>query len=377
MNKSAVIISCFNWYDMRLVYIYDFFSECGYDVKIITSDFDHQSKKTIIKKNNLCEYIETIQYKKNLSVRRILSHYEFARKVYTKLKKYKPDVVYALVPPNSVGKICYKYKEEFGGILIADIIDMWPESTPTRNVFLRMIYDKWAKYRDDMIKKSDFVFTECELYKKKMRSIIDPMKSKTLYLCKEQNNIITNKLYINKASKDREINLCYLGSINNIIDMEAICNIVLALTSKFKVIVNIIGDGEKKIEFITRLQECKCLIEDYGVVYDDKKKREIMSKCEFAFNLMKSYVTVGLTTKSVEYLCYGIPIINNLKGDTWDIVEKYNIGINYEGNVDDIINYVDYVDYDTVKKNVYKCFNENFSITAFKNTLKENLLKLL
>ena len=44
---------------------------------------------------------------------------------------------------------------------------------------------------------------------------------------------------------------------------------------------------------------------------------------------MKDSVKVGLTIKSIDYFSYGIPIINNIKGDTWKIVEDKNVGINF------------------------------------------------
>ena len=44
---------------------------------------------------------------------------------------------------------------------------------------------------------------------------------------------------------------------------------------------------------------------------------------------MKKSVCVGLTMKSIDYFEFGLPIINNIKGDTWNAVEEYGIGINY------------------------------------------------
>jgi hypothetical protein len=32
--------------------------------------------------------------------------------------------------------------------------------------------------------------------------------------------------------------------------------------------------------------------------------------------------------KSVDYFCYGLPIINNIPGDTWTLVEQYDAGVN-------------------------------------------------
>ena len=48
---------------------------------------------------------------------------------------------------------------------------------------------------------------------------------------------------------------------------------------------------------------------------------------------MKDSVFVGLTMKSMDYFEYALPIINNIKGDTWDFVDQYNIGLNYSSDM--------------------------------------------
>ena len=32
--------------------------------------------------------------------------------------------------------------------------------------------------------------------------------------------------------------------------------------------------------------------------------------------------------KSVDYFCYGLPLINNIPGDTWELVNRCGIGVN-------------------------------------------------
>ncbi len=44
--------------------------------------------------------------------------------------------------------------------------------------------------------------------------------------------------------------------------------------------------------------------------------------------MMKDEVSVGLTIKSIDYLSYGLPLINNIKGDTTKLVQDEKIGQN-------------------------------------------------
>ena len=45
---------------------------------------------------------------------------------------------------------------------------------------------------------------------------------------------------------------------------------------------------------------------------------------------MKSSVRVGLTMKSIDYLSYGIPILNTIPDDTWELVDREKIGVNVD-----------------------------------------------
>lgn len=58
-----------------------------------------------------------------------------------------------------------------------------------------------------------------------------------------------------------------------------------------------------------------------------------MRRCHYGLNIMKEDVRVGLTMKSVEYFAAGLPLINNIKGDTWDFVEMEEVGVNFKPEI--------------------------------------------
>lgn len=41
---KAILISCFDWYEKRLKPIREILEQKNFDVKILTSDFDHSAK---------------------------------------------------------------------------------------------------------------------------------------------------------------------------------------------------------------------------------------------------------------------------------------------------------------------------------------------
>ena len=53
---------------------------------------------------------------------------------------------------------------------------------------------------------------------------------------------------------------------------------------------------------------------------------------------MKTTVNVGMTMKSLDYFSFGIPIINNIRGDISKLVQDENIGFNIEeSNIKEVV----------------------------------------
>lgn len=368
--KKAFIISCFDWYDKRVKPIYNILNRT-YDVHIYLSDFDHINKKKCVIPREACNYVETKIYKKNLSFKRIISHMDFSKKIYRQMMKYKPDLVYALVPPNSVANSCRKYKEKRKNVvLILDIIDMWPESMPVDFLQKTFFYRKWAGMRNKALMISDYVFTECKVYTECLESYLKK-NFETLYLyknfTKEELLYRNTKLQQFKTDDDNSICLGYLGSINYIVDIEEIKNIVRELKKKYKVKFRIIGDGERRDEFLRALSEEQVEIEYYGKIFDEKEKINILINCDYGINMMIDKVKVGLTTKSIDYFSYGLPIINNIKGDTWNMVKENFLGV----NVGDNIEFSKCKDSD--RKRICKFYDENFTESIFTQKIEKAL----
>lgn len=367
-NKKAVIVSCFDWYEKRLRPIKEVLEEKGYTVIVFTSDYDHIKKKKINKKTQDCIYIPVKAYKKNVSIDRLLSHYLFAKEVTKKLYSICPDLIYALVPPNSVADVCGKYKRKQPDVkLFFDIIDMWPESMPGEKYHSMLPFKYWQKLRDKSLNVADHIFTECSLYQEKLEPAVQD-KCSTLFLFKEEKSTFekANNLNIKENIAEKpSLKLCYLGSINHIIDIDGICRVVKGLTDSHDVEIRIIGKGESKNKFLDKLYKTGAKIKYYGTIFDEREKRHILMECDYAFNMMLETVCVGLSVKSIDYLSYGLPLINNLKGDTWKIIEKETIGINIMNN--ECIDALPTINH----AHVYEIFNKYFSKNAFRKTIKK------
>lgn len=365
--ETCVLVNCFaSSNEMRVEPIREYFDKHGYQTIYIASDF-HHTKKEFVKLSNNIIPVHTKPYKKNLSVSRMYSHYAFSNAIYEKLCEYKPTVIYIKFPPNSLVKMAYKYRKANECKLILDVFDLWPESLPVSCKIKNIISPAtalWASFRNKYLRYSDLVFTECDMYKDVLKDYL-PNEVHTLYLTK---NDIS---YVEPDPKiDSELTICYLGGINNLIDIDMIGKIICQLTKNRKVTLEIIGDGIKRDELIMTAKESGARVNFHGVIYDEQDKYLIMSKCDYGLNLMKKTVKVALTIKSIEYFRAGIAIINNVPYDTWNIIERYNAGINIVTQVNKDFSSSDIIQ---MKRNARKVYEVLFSRDSFERVLEKTL----
>lgn len=364
---KVVIVNAFDTYEERVELVHEFFRIQGHDVTIIQSDFRHIKKTHRKDLKEDFNFIRSIPYYKNLSIVRAYSHYKYARDALKIVEDTMPDLLYVLIPPNSLAKFASEYKQKYKEVkLIFDIIDLWPESMPISKGKSLFPFSMWKTMRDKSFKNVDLVITECDLYQTVLEKPLKDIKTETVYLAKKEIDVVSNP----QLSED-EIHLAYLGSINNIIDIPRIKEIIEVINAFKPVTLHIIGDGENKQGLIDSAQAAGAIVEYHGKVYDPQQKQDIFDKCHFGLNIMKESVCVGLTMKSIDYFQHGLPIINNIPADTTDILEKYGAGLNIN-NMDKFRDSISYILEDTsIKKRIEASivFENLFSQNAFLSKL--------
>ena len=374
-SKRAYLISCSDHYDHRLHVADTCLRSLGYETTYITSNFDHTAKTVFACKVPGCVQLPARPYRKNLSADRILSHMEFARDVFRYLEKQEqqPDVLVVLLPPNFLAHYAVQYKKRHPHVkLIFEIFDLWPETFPGGRIkkLLAPIFGVWAAIRDRNLGKADYVVTECEMFRKKLGLTNG---SCAIWLCAEA---LTLEKSQPKLREDA-LELCYLGAINNVISIPDICGLLKELTPHRKVVLHIIGKGERQQEFIDEATAAGAEVVFHGAVYDEAKKLEIMNQCHFGLNIMKDSVCVGLTMKSVDYFRFGLPIINNIPGDTKDLVRERGIGVQLEEGCAEKILTLSNEDCMAMRQNadiLFRAAFEKSMVLGQYSTIMENIL---
>ena len=368
-KQKAYMISCSDHYHHRFHVVDAWLQKKGYDTTYITSDFDHTAKKTFVCSVPNCVQLPAIPYSRNLSFERILSHRNFSRDVFRYPEKMpdEPNVLFVQLPPNFLGYYAKKYKKRHPKVkLFFEIFDMWPETFPFKKMkrLLAPVFAVWAWIRNSSLDAADFVVTECELFREKLKL---QENGAAVYLCAESMELEPVSL------PEDELSICYLGAINNVIDIPRICGLLAQLTKSRKVKIHIIGKGEREQEFVSYAKDTGAEVVFHGAVYDEREKQKIMSTCHFGLNVMKDSVCVGLTMKSVDYFRNGLPIINSVPGDSRKLVMERKIGVQLEENCASQILSLREEDYLTMRKNVRELFAEQFDKRVVENRYGELL----
>lgn len=367
---KVVVINCFDIFEQRAAVVAENFIRLGHDVTVIESDFSHTYKQTAEIKNDHV-LIKTRPYTRNLSVARLLSHHYFSRDTFKQVEQLQPELVYALIPPNSLAKAAHAYKKKHSEVkLILDILDLWPETLPVGSIKQMFPFTLWRNIRDLHVNNADMVITECNLYQEILANVLRDRTTKTLYLAKSAEPILSTP-----ALDSTSIQLAYLGSINNIIDIPMIVKLTKAIDSVKPVTVHIIGSGENKDTLLNELKKNSIQTEYVGIEYDETKKQAIFDHCHFGLNIMKESVVVGLTIKSIDYFYAGLPILNTIKSDTKQLVSENQIGFNVtEDNLATIASAVATMsdeEMSAMRKRTQAVFETHFSARAFATEFDE------
>ncbi len=323
---KAIIVSSTDHYAHRLSVVEDALHRRGFETLILTTDFTHFGKKYYTLSRPGAEQAHATPYHKNLSIARLRSHAVFARNAFRRVAEDAPELVYVLVPPNSLARRAAMYKKKSGATLIFDLFDMWPEAFPYRkNPVLQLGFKLWAALRDRNLRFADQIVSECALFGERLQKPLAGRKPIVVPVALADTGLSRG------CEWDEDVvNLLYLGSVNNIIDIEGTQRVLRDIARLKPARLHCICSGERDKEFYAAAREAGAQVIAHGEIYDEQKKQAVMNVCRFGLNLLRPGVCVGLTMKSVDYLRGGLPVISNVLGDTARLIASDGIGLDAE-----------------------------------------------
>lgn len=368
MSKKILIISNFHEESpiSRSNMAFKFFLDKGYDPIVLCSSFSHSLKKFREFENKKTITIKTISYNSSLSIKRILSYLIFCYGVFKFLKKNSFDLVYVNLPPNGLALPLLLRKNRYTK-LIVDVIDLWPEALPINKSFIKKKLLNICAIIPKLIRKkvidySDFCIVESNFFHKKL-NLEDNLNSKVIHIKKPESKKLNFDIISN------ELSIIYIGNISKIYDFDSLIKIIKGVERHRKVILHVIGLGPLSKWFFNSLEIENINYFYHGPTFDEDVKRKIISKCWFGFNGYKNNTEVALSYKSVDYLSFGVPLLNSAKEDSRRLVENEKIGYNFHSDslqkIIDELSIISLNEINIMKKKSYNVFRKKFSKKSY------------
>jgi glycosyltransferase involved in cell wall biosynthesis len=337
--KKILLVSVFgdiiDKSNSRLSKVYSALS--GNVLQFITSDFDHHSR--MYKKIETLPsgiYIHVPSYKGSLSINRIISHVVFAINLWMELKrmKFKPDVLYCIMPTSTSAYVCGKFCRKNDIKFIIDVIDLWPESLYPINRFyriLRFFFYPWEKITEKTYAYADVICAESKEYMQVAKCFNPVALSNYTYLGIDKMRI-NRLLFQSSIELDKpqdELWISYGGHLGNSYDFQAIINALIYIQNKkIRYKFFFIGDGEKKKQILSLSSKYKLNVIVTGILpYCDYLK--YLSFCDIGINAFKEKTKVVHSYKFNDYVAMNLLVLNNLQGETAVMVSTYKIGLNF------------------------------------------------
>ncbi|MCX6033419.1 MAG: glycosyltransferase, partial [Chloroflexi bacterium] len=315
----------------RPAFVADVLLEFG-EVEIVTTDFDHQTKKRIEVQSGIQPYhvhfIPTLSYDSNISVRRFLSHIFFGIKAgwFYWRRRTSYDIVYATLPFNLA--TWFVLLASCGKARIVDIIDIWPDVLPfppiVRHV-LSPVFWLWKRLFVASVQNATVLLAVSNSFLDEARCYIigKPTPCHMFYIGHAA-------LPTSKVTQEEMLTISYVGNIGHLYDFETLIDVLSSEEFNERVQLFVIGGGDRKDWLLDELQRRGIRHQYFGIVYSPEDLGSILRRTHVGFN---GYVntSAAFSYKASTYLSASLPILSSMGGDLHHLVTSRGLGINYEG----------------------------------------------
>lgn len=399
-NKSSVRL-------LRSGILSEKLSKLGHDVIFWTSTFDHFNKKLlfnsekVIKKNSnyTIELLHGKKYKKNVSLSRVINHYQISKSFKKKIKtRSKPDIIICSFPTIGLSYECIKFGIKNNIPVFIDIRDLWPD------IFFKELLPALIQ---NLSKKIYSLFFNKHLYVFKnatgLIGITDEILDWGLNYANRKKNIKKDAVFhlafdYNKTKNNNKSILSFnngnlsfdkdkmyvvlAGTLSKYkFDFNAIIDAITQLNNINKNIFFIIcGEGELLSSFKRRTNKLENIF--FTGWIDKSQLAEIMSRSTIGLAPYNNSFTYNLSipSKISEYLSYGLIVVSSLSGKLEKFLREKNAGYTYSKSEElvSIINKVQKENYNIITskmKNNIGIFKTKFDSKTIYNNYINFIIK--
>jgi glycosyltransferase involved in cell wall biosynthesis len=315
----------------RLFVLAKEFIKLGHQVTILTSDSNHFStyphtQETynfeVVESVPLC-WIKTKKYIKTASIDRVLSWFDFERKLFMlDLKKLdKPDVV--LVSSLSIFSIIYGYylKKKFNAFLVFEIRDIWPLTMIEEGgfskwnplVLLISFIEKFGYKKADLIVGT---MPKLDMHVKNILGYEKPFHCSPLGFdpINYQEKLVDKNPFDEVFPKDKII-VGYAGSMGITNALEPFIEAIKLSNENENIHFMLVGSGDLKTTFEKQLKDCMNVT--FLPRIGQNEVKYFLQKCDILYLSTKNskvWKYGQSMNKIVEYMLASKPIIASYSG---------------------------------------------------------------
>ena len=341
------------WRDYRSTMIANALERAGHQTIWWVSNFVHRSKsyrsyswKDIqVSHGFLVRIVPSTAYSSHTSYERVIYERNYGRNLYEKALQCNPPHVIILAEPSLFfSKPVLELKRRWKVKLIVDIIDLWPELfnilLPHKLAWVSsFIFSSFYKRRATLFKKADAVVAVAQDYldvaveadrKKIMEVVYWGVDLQSVRIAMNTPQALPDVIDVNSKRSD-EVWITYAGTLGYNYDIKTIMAVAKRVEwSQLPVKLIIAGDGSLRtyVEDTITMEALK------KTIYVGSLHADVLTYLySFCDAVLLAYVfnsTVSMPIKAFDSFAAGLPIINSLGRTIGRLVEKYNVGLQYE-----------------------------------------------
>lgn len=374
----------------RFMYLCKELSKENY-VEIITSSFSHASKK---QKDSLTHnwsfkitFLNEPGYKRNISIKRFISHHKWGKEVEKYLdNRKKPDVIYCAVPSLTAPSVAAEYCKKNNIKFIIDIQDLWPEAFQmvfNPPFFNKIIYAPFKRLADKIYSSANKICAVSDTYAKRALSVNSKHEEGHVVFLGTNLDTFDKNVEENRVEKpEGELWLAYCGTLGASYDLTCVIDALSIINESGKIAPKFIvmGDGPRRTEFeeYAKKKNVSCT---FTGRLSYPKMCGLLCACDMTVNPIIAGSAGSIINKHGDYAASGLPVINTQECQEYrNLVDEYQMGFNCQnGNSKEIAEKIILLVNDSILRtnmggNARRCAEEKFDR---KNTYHELIKDIL
>lgn len=324
----------------RFTYIAKKLLDDGNKVEIVTSNFEHHKKSYRDKKISQehpfkITFLHENAYQKNVSVKRILGHLSFSKRLKKYLKnRKKPDIIYCAIPPTSSSYTAAKYCKKNNIRFVIDVQDLWPETFSIalgHSKFVKILLSPIANMVNQAYKQADEIIAVSNTYVNRALKNNRKLKYGHSVFLGTDGTMVDEFLSTDTVEKpNNEFWVGYIGNLGQSYDFLHVFQALEILKKQGfdNIKFMIVGDGDRRNELASLSKTYFSNTEITGYL-PYNKMFEYLKKFDIALNPIVAGAANSVVNKVGDYAAAGIPVVNTQDNEEYrQLLCDYNAGVN-------------------------------------------------